>query len=729
MPAPSQNGDHYAAEAYELVPEAPTDSVKAGNGHSNGESRYSNDLERDYPLADDGEDDRAILLQEMNGGPEPRVFTTKVEYDPSDDSAAAMVHRAVPETDDPTQITLSFRVFLLGTIMGVLGASISQLFYFKSNAPSFSAYFVILITHPAGKWLAKVLPDRRVGVGRWSFSLNPGAWNPKEHMLVGVFSLCGGSAYASDILSIQRLYYKQDIGAVAGITLLLTTQLIGFGLAGFLQDILVRPVAMVFPQNLVFVTMFHALHDNKNTAQRTQMKMFMVVFVAIFVYQMFPTVLFPTLNSLAVLCIVDNRSSILRTFGSGFHGFGFLNFSFDWNSVGSFGPFFTPWWAQLNMYGGLVGMVWIVGPLFYYSNFWDALKFPTPISGGLFNSSYQKFDVQSILNPDFTINDAAWEKQQPLLLAPFFALSYALGFAALTSAIMHVILWHRKDIMNAVFASRRERSEESIHNRLMEAYAPVPKSWYIGIFSLTLVMTFVLIESAPLQLPAWGIVLAVFVAMIFLVPVGIISAVSETTIGLNIVTEFIAGFLIPGKPIANVVFKCYGYMTMSQALALTGDLKMGLYMKIPPREMFITQVLGTVLSCVVNYFTLNSVLDAKFQYLDGTIEDPTGQWTGRLPGIFYSASVIWGLVGPARFFAGKYSVLYLGFLVGALLPILPWWLHKKYPGRSFDKVCRLRQRLPLPEIDLGADTLQVSIPIIFHAAGLPPVSLSPSGLL
>lgn len=24
----------------------------------------------------------------------------------------------------------------------------------------------------------------------------------------------------------------------------------------------------------------------------------------------------------------------------------------------------------------------------------------------------------------------------------------------------------------------------------------------------------------------------------------------------------------------------------------------------------------------------------------------TGQWTGRLPGIFYSASVIWGLVGP-----------------------------------------------------------------------------------
>jgi hypothetical protein len=85
------------------------------------------------------------------------------------------------------------------------------------------------------------------------------------------------------------------------------------------------------------------------------------------------------------------------------------------------------------------------------------------------------------------------------------------------------------------------------------------------------VATLILIELAPLQLPAWGVFLAIFVAMVFLVPVGIISAVSETTIGtceaiilrrkysksglpgLNIVTEFIAGFLIPGKPIANVV--------------------------------------------------------------------------------------------------------------------------------------------------------------------------------
>ena len=58
--------------------------------------------------------------------------------------------------------------------------------------------------------------------------------------------------------------------------------------------------------------------------------------------------------------------------------------------------------------------------------------------------------------------------------------------------------------------------------------------------------------------------------------------------------------------------------------------------------------------------TLVSVIGEKRPYLDGTLEDPTGQWTGRSPGIFYSASIIWGAVSPKRFFSGGYEVLYLG---------------------------------------------------------------------
>lgn len=108
------------------------------------------------------------------------------------DSAAAMVRRIVPECDDPTLPTLTFRVFLLGTLLCVLGASVSQLFFFRSNAPSFSTFFVILLAHPLGHALTHILPE----------SLSSGPFNKKEHLLIGVLAGSGASAaYAGEIIS------------------------------------------------------------------------------------------------------------------------------------------------------------------------------------------------------------------------------------------------------------------------------------------------------------------------------------------------------------------------------------------------------------------------------------------------------------------------------------------------------------------------------------------------
>lgn len=51
------------------------------------------------------------------------------------------------------------------------------------------------------------------------------------------------------------------------------------------------------------------------------------------------------------------------------------------------------------------------------------------------------------------------------------------------------------------------------------------------------------------------------------------------------------GLILEGKPIANVSFKTYGHISMTQALAFLQDFKLGHYMKIPPRSMFMVQVL------------------------------------------------------------------------------------------------------------------------------------------
>ncbi|PKH93396.1 hypothetical protein CRG98_049840, partial [Punica granatum] len=59
--------------------------------------------------------------------------------------------------------------------------------------------------------------------------------------------------------------------------------------------------------------------------------------------------------------------------------------------------------------------------------------------------------------------------------------------------------------------------------------------------------------------------------------------------GLNIIMQLVIGYLYPGKPIANVTFKNYGFVSTLQALSITGDFKLGHYMKIPPKSMFIVQ--------------------------------------------------------------------------------------------------------------------------------------------
>jgi OPT oligopeptide transporter protein len=60
--------------------------------------------------------------------------------------------------------------------------------------------------------------------------------------------------------------------------------------------------------------------------------------------------------------------------------------------------------------------------------------------------------------------------------------------------------------------------------------------------------------------PWWALVLAIGMALVFFIPVGVIQAISNFQIGLNVITEFIAAYLLPGKPIANMTFKVYGYM-------------------------------------------------------------------------------------------------------------------------------------------------------------------------
>ena len=57
-------------------------------------------------------------------------------------------------------------------------------------------------------------------------------------------------------------------------------------------------------------------------------------------------------------------------------GVGILSISLDWNYISMIGALYTPFWAQMNSIAGIILSAWIIMPVFYYSNVWNAQNFP-----------------------------------------------------------------------------------------------------------------------------------------------------------------------------------------------------------------------------------------------------------------------------------------------------------------------------------------------------------------
>ncbi|CAG8758232.1 9793_t:CDS:10 [Dentiscutata erythropus] len=570
-------------------------------------------------------------------------------------------------------------------------AAVSVCYFFRANNLIYSIFFVILASHFVGKWMEKILPNKKFRIKNWEFNLNPGPFNYKEHVCVAAAASAGGvSAYAVDVIAIQELFYNTRVSFLVGFLLLISTQMIGYGLAGFVRKYLVRPANMIWPKSLVYAAMYNTLHGNTSQTNH-KFKFFAIAFISMFVWQFVPEYIFPWLASAAILCLIAPNNTTIKTLGSSYRGAGILNFSLDWNAIGQVFPMFTPWWSQVNYYIGVVLVIWVIDPLLYFNNVFDAKKF-TFASTHSFDKYGNIYNQTKIMDPvTGTLNVTAYENYSPVYMSIVFVMSYFFFFMQVPATICHVILFHGKEIWSRYKKTREEEEEADIHCKMMNVYPgfnKVPYYWYGTIFFVMLIIAIILGYTTGANLPWWGVLLAVVLAVVMVLPIGIIQAISNWQLGLNVMTELVCGFLLPGYPIANVYFKTYGYRSLTQCLLFIQDLKLGHYMKIPPRSMFIAQIWGTIIGIIVNYWTLNIIINTKRSYIDGTEADPTGQWAGLKPEIFNTASIVWGLIGPARTFGSGsiYNVLLWGFLIGGFLPIPFYLLHRKFPKAKFNLV-------------------------------------------
>jgi OPT family oligopeptide transporter len=165
------------------------------------------------------------------------------------------------------------------------------------------------------------------------------------------------------------------------------------------------------------------------------------------------------------------------------------------------------------------------------------------------------------------LDEVAYQNYSPLFLSTTFAFSYALSFGSLSSVLVHTALFHWNEIVDKFRATSQSKHHDDVHMRLYRKYPEVPDWWYLVIFTTMMVLSIIVCEAWDTRLPWWGFLVTQLLPFIFTLPIGMVQAITNVQIGLNVITEFVAGYMFPGRPLANMMIKCYGYMTMAQVFS------------------------------------------------------------------------------------------------------------------------------------------------------------------
>jgi OPT family small oligopeptide transporter len=599
-----------------------------------------------------------------------------------DDSPYPEVRSAVANTDDPDIPVSTIRSWTLGIIWAIIVPGLNQFFFFRYPSVTVTGIVAQLLSFPIGRAWAKFMPNIKI----FGVPLNPGPFSIKEHVLITIMATVGyQSAYATDIVAVQRVYYNQIYNFGYQWMVVMSTQLIGFSIGGIARRFLVQPPSMIWPLNLVTCALFNTLHSQNYAGVGTRgglsrERFFLYAFIGSATWYLFPGYIFTALSYFSWVCwIAPNNVPVNQMFGY-VHGLGMSLITFDWAQIAYVvSPLATPWWAEANITVGFVVFFWILTPILYYTNAWESKYMPIS-SRGSFDNTGQEYDVTRIINADTTFNQEAYIKYSPLFLSTTFAVSYGLSFASITATLTHAFLYFRKQIWTQ--ARRAMHEQPDIHARLMSRYPQVPQWWYLIIFLSMFAFGVISIEVWETKFPVQYFILALVISFVYVIPIGMIQAITNQQVGLNVITELIIGYALPGRPVAMMMFKTWGYITMAQALQFTSDFKLGHYMKIPPRSMFFAQVLAAVIAGTTQlgvqawmFTNIPNMCDPHQR--DGFICPSTE--------VFGTASIVWGVIGPARQFSkGQvYYALTFFFLIGFLCPVISYILTWKFPNSWF----------------------------------------------
>lgn len=637
----------------------------------------------------------------------PIEYESDVEVAPVE-TAGQLVTQVLHVEDDPTMPAVTFRTVFLGAGLSIFGSVLQEIFYFKPQTIFVSVVFLTVLAYLLGEFLALIIP--RKGFLRY---LNPHPFNRKEHAAITIMaSAAAQAATSTEALAAQELFYGGYPSRAAGIFITLSSQLIGFGIAGLLRDVLVYPTKMLWPQNLPVATLLENLHRDKSETKR-RLRVFYCVFAFMFVWETLPEYMFTLLTGVSVFCLAKQDNLVFTNlFGgaSGNEGLGALSLCLDWNYIA---PFFSPLWYPLqttiNMNIGIVGC-YILFMALYYCNMWRAQDFPF-LSQSLFNgtssngTNYYVYNQSLILDSNFEIDQVAFLREGIPWMTPTYIGYLITSNMGMTATLTHMLFWNWNDLkagwswaapgnlMRLVrsdswkFWQRKESPEERLarkendplldpHYKLMlrNLYPEVPLWWWGAVLIASWVVGLVCLYVMKSTLPWWGFLLSTLFTFVFMLFFGAQYGITGFGFNLQPICQMLAGYLFPGRPLANFYFTCYTYNALGQGQLLARDLKLAQYTHIPPVTTFWLQVAGCCIGALMNWVIMVSIVANQADILKAI--QGTNIWSGQNIQQFNTLAIAWS-IAPKMFSVGaRYQWVTLSYLLGFIVPVPAYLLYR-----------------------------------------------------
>ncbi|KFY04432.1 hypothetical protein V491_09345 [Pseudogymnoascus sp. VKM F-3775] len=583
---------------------------------------------------------------------------------------------------DDLEPALTFRSLFLATILSAFQAVMYQIYYFKPTAITIQGTFIVIIAYFLGKAWAAFLPrgDRfearwreRGGQGklpRWisviSF-FNYGPWNLKEHAICTITATSASNgAIAITVFAAQDLFYDLPLNATKVILCTLSIGLFGYGISGILRPIAVWHVDAVYWSTLPTVKTLQGMHwqEVKNSKP---IRYFWYAFAGMFAYEWLPAYIFPFLNSVSIPCLAamhatGSKASVLTNlFGGSINneGLGLFTLSFDWQYITSFQTS-LPLTLQANSaVGFFVCFLAMIG--IYYTDAFSSKSLPF-MSSRLLSDDGSAYPIKKVFAGGVLDTDALATYGNPSITGTF-AYAMFMANAAIGALIAHCILFWGGDIKRAYKSAREGNYSDRHHAYMTKHYKEAPWWWYISLLVISFVLGLVVVIKEKDILPVWAYIVAL-ISGIIVSPFSIILySRYGNGIATNNLSKMLAGLMLPGRPVGNMYFNAWSHNVIQNSLNLCNDLKMGEYLKIPPRVMFLTQVYGTVLGSFVNYAVMISIVGGNRDLLVNS--NGNSSWSGATIQGYNTNATSWAMAKYLYKSGARYSIVPIGLAIGA----------------------------------------------------------------